>query len=104
MFRLLKVTGISLKPDYLEGDFVLTLKIPLLKKRYRPGDVVVFSHPRYGLMIKKVESISRDGTKISVIGTHTLSTDSRDFGPVDMDSIIGKVIWHIRSPRHKRQT
>lgn len=94
MCRLIKVTGDSLTPLILAGDFVLVLKIPfsLLKS----GDMIVFRHSIYGTMIKLVETISyRDGT-VSVIGTHPASTDSRAFGPVFRKDIIGKVFWRIQ--------
>ncbi|MCP5045650.1 MAG: hypothetical protein GY940_00650, partial [bacterium] len=85
---MLKVTGSSLLPDYRDGDFVVTFKIPVLKKRFRPGDVVVFHHPQYGLMIKRVDAVSHDGSLLTVTGTHPHSIDSRDFGPVKKEKII----------------
>jgi len=99
MCKILKVTGNSLEPAYLEGDFVLTLKIPFYVSAYKSGDTVVFQHPDYGVMIKQVESLSSGGKEIFVAGTHPLSTDSRHFGPVHKRDILGKVIWHIKRPR-----
>jgi phage repressor protein C with HTH and peptisase S24 domain len=98
MFKLLKVTGSSLLPDYREGDFVVTFKVPFLKHRYRRGDVVVFDHAQYGLMIKRVDRITPDGSQLIVKGTHPLSTDSRKFGPIDAGNTLGKVIWHVEKP------
>ncbi len=95
MFKLLKITGSSLLPDFREGDFVLAFKIPFLKLRCRRGDVVVFKHPRYGLMIKKIEKVSNSGTRLIVHGTHPFSIDSRNFGPIDARDTVGKVVWHI---------
>ena len=96
MIQILKVTGESLSPFFLEGDFVVVSKIPFVLRKIKTGDIVVFRHPAYGTMIKKVEQISPDGEEIFVLGTHPESTDSRQFGPLRRQQLIGKVIWHIR--------
>ena len=44
MIRILQVTGDSLAPEYLTGDFVLSVKIPCILFRIRVGDIVVFEH------------------------------------------------------------
>jgi nickel-type superoxide dismutase maturation protease len=95
MIQMLKVTGESLSPFFLEGDFVVVSKIPFVLRKIKAGDIVVFRHPGYGTMIKKVERISPDGEEIYVVGTHPESTDSRQFGPLQRRQLIGKVIWHI---------
>jgi nickel-type superoxide dismutase maturation protease len=95
MIQILKVTGESLSPLFLEGDFVVVSKIPFVLRKIKAGDIVVFQHPVYGTMIKKVEHISPDGAEIFVVGTHPESTDSRQFGPLRRRQLIGKVVWHI---------
>lgn len=95
MFRLLKVTGDSLAPEYREGDFVLVSKIPFYLVPPSPGDVIAFRQPGYGLLIKRIQNISPDGG-FNVIGNHPESIDSRVFGTVRRKDILGKVIWHIR--------
>ncbi len=95
MLRLFKIRGDSLSPEYAQGDFVLVSKIPLLISPPAPGMVIAFRQPGYGLLIKRIESITTDGC-LSVTGTHPDSLDSRTFGPVRPKDIIGRVIWHIR--------
>ncbi len=95
MIQMLKVTGESLSPFFLEGDFVVVSKIPFVLRQIKAGDIVVFRHPVYGTMIKQVETISPDGEQLFVLGTHPESTDSRQFGPLQRRQLIGKVIWHI---------
>jgi nickel-type superoxide dismutase maturation protease len=95
MIQILKVTGESLSPFFMGGDFVVVSKIPFVLRKIKAGDVVVFWHPVYGTMIKKVEHISPDGEEIFVVGTHPESTDSRQFGPLERRQLIGKVIWRI---------
>ena len=96
MFGILKVTGDSLAPDYREGDFVLVVKIPFLLKRLGRGDTIVFKHPDYGILIKRIDSLDTDGGEIYVTGTQPNSVDSRRFGPIRYRDVMGKVIWHIR--------
>ncbi len=95
MFRLFKVRGDSLAPEYSPGDFVLVSKIPFMVSPPAPGMVVAFNQPGYGLLIKRIESIASDG-KLNVAGTHPDSLDSNTFGLVRPTDIIGRVIWHIR--------
>ena len=98
MLRLIKVAGNSLWPQYREGDFVLIVKIPFSILRYQVGDVVVFRHALYGTLIKRVEHIQPQDGGLFVVGNHPDSVDSRRFGAVLPQAILGKVIWHIRRP------
>ena len=96
MISVLKVEGKSLSPDYHEGDFVLVLKIPFLFNNIKPGDTLVFRHAEYGTMIKKVECFDKQTDEITVVGTHQFSVDSRRFGPIQKQDVVGKVVWRIR--------
>ena len=99
MFSLLKVEGSSLEPGYKEGDFVLVSKIPFFFRPVRPGDVIVFKHVLYQTMIKYVERFEPATGEVYVVGTHPGSIDSRSFGPIHLQAIVGKVIWHISKKR-----
>jgi len=98
MFRVLKVAGNSLLPAYQDGDFVLVSKIPFLFGKIRPGDVIAFRHKAYGTMIKEVQRVARNKDEIYVLGTHEGSVDSRHFGPIARQDVLGKVLWHIKKP------
>jgi signal peptidase I len=89
--------GDSLTPEFHQGDFVLVSKIPFLFVPPSPGDVIAFHQPGYGLLIKRIQNLNLDGG-VNVIGNHPESIDSRVFGSVRREDIIGKVIWHIRRP------
>jgi len=95
MFRPIKVTENSLSPEYREGDYVVITTIPFFLRRIRAGDVIVFRHPSYGIMIKRVERVLGAGDQFFVVGEHPYSVDSRQFGPVSKEALLGKVIWHI---------
>jgi hypothetical protein len=99
MLRLLKVTGNSLYPEYEQGDFVVVSKIPFFFAPARPGDVVAFRQPGYGLLIKLVESVDAARGELTVAGTQPDSVDSRLFGPVPKKALVGKVIWHVSKPK-----
>lgn len=95
MLRVIRVTGDSLSPHIREGDYVVVTTIPFFLNRLRAGDVVVFRHPSYGVMIKRVESVLSAGEALFVTGNHLYSVDSRHFGPIPRRDVLGKVIWHI---------
>jgi phage repressor protein C with HTH and peptisase S24 domain len=101
MCRILRISGDSLVPDYHPGDFVLVCKIPFLIGPIKPGDTVAFRHPDHGTMIKKVVALVPDN-RLFVVGTGRHSVDSRRFGPIEQDTLIGRVIWHLRSPDRPR--
>jgi len=96
MCRILRISGESLAPDYRHGDFVLVSKIPLLFRLPRPGEVIAFRQPGYGLLIKRVARLAPQGGGLFVVGAQPQSVDSRQFGEVLPGQVIGKVIWHIR--------
>lgn len=101
IFHPMRIAGYSLYPRYQEGDFVIVSKIPLLLRGPRPGDVVVFRHPTKGELIKIVEHMEPAGDTLFVIGLSADSHDSRAFGPIARQAVLGKVIFHIpRSWRH----
>jgi len=93
MLHVLRITGDSLTPKYKEGDFVLVAKIPFLFP-IKTGDVIVFRKLPWGTLIKMVESIREGGQAFWVVGTHPESTDSRKFGEVNINEVVGKVIFH----------
>jgi len=96
MFRLLKVRGHSLYPEYRDGDYVLTARVPFPSGKIKSGNVIVFRQPVHGLLVKRVQKVLDDGAAFEVRGTQIDSTDSRNFGPVPLSQVKGKVIWHFR--------
>jgi len=99
MINIIKVTGNSLSPFFLPGDFVITVKTSWIVKNLQVGHVIIFNHSDYGVLVKKISSIDPVKQLIVVSGTHPESIDSKTFGPVNFKDITGKVIWHIKKPR-----
>lgn len=86
--RLMRVKGQSMVPRLMPGDFVVIAKwLPI-----RKGSLIIFKKPGYGKMIKEV--ISKD-VGYEVRGSHQNSVDSRTFGPVSKQEIIGRVLFSI---------
>ena len=85
-------------PAFRDGDFVLVCKIPFLFDKLKQGDVIAFQHKEYGTMIKIVQGLATGEGEVNVIGTHENSVDSRRFGPIPYEDVLGKVIWHIKKP------
>lgn len=94
--RLFKIRGHSLHPDFHEGDYVLAAGFSFPSGKIRVGDVIVFRQPGYGILIKRVRRVLDEGREFEVRGTLIESTDSRNFGPVPRERVLGVVIWHIR--------
>lgn len=94
--RVIRISGESLSPEFNHGDFVVISKIPMIFNWFHVGDKVVFYHNSYGRMIKIVSEIDDKKHEYTVTGLHPNSIDSRDFGTIKKDDIIGKVIWHIK--------
>mgnify|MGYP000858392723 CR=1 FL=1 len=94
MIKVLKIKGDSLYPQYKNGDFVIIARSPFLFGKIKVGDVIAFHHDQYGMMIKKVVKIQGNG--YDVRGSMVESIDSRQLGLIPFESVLGKVIWHIR--------
>ena len=61
-----------------------------------PGDIIIFFHDGRE-KIKRIQTL--ENNKIYVLGDHKEeSTDSRHFGVIDTNQVIGKV-WWPRSPK-----
>lgn len=81
-----------MEPTFREGQVLLASSIPYVLWQPRMGDVVVVKNPWDGrLLLKRIEK--REGERYFVAGDNQqFSTDSRTFGPIVKDLIVGKVI------------
>jgi len=114
LFRPFQVNGQSMYPNYDNGEYILTNLISLRLKTIDRGDVVVFESPanKEKDFIKRVIGIPGDEVMIkagfvfvnevkldeSRYLTSGVSSDSREWGYVTKDKIIGKsflVYWPL---------
>lgn len=90
------VSGDSMRPAFEPGDR-LVVGPP---GRVRAGHVVAVPDPRDGrLVIKRVRAVT--GATVELRGdSEAASTDSRTYGPVPVDTIVGRV-WYRYAPRER---
>ena len=82
------VSGNSMYPTLKEGQDVLSINWFVNPK---VGDIVIIE-VNGKQMVKRIQSIS--DRKIFVVGDNEKeSTDSKSFGPVKMEDVVGKVIY-----------
>lgn len=97
MCKILRIAGHSLEPEFRDGDYVLVSRIPFFFRAPHHGNVVAFTKPPYGVMIKRVEYLTQAG-EVFVLGTHATSLDSLQFGLISRRDLLGKVVGHIHRP------
>ena len=80
-------------PELRDGDEVLVDPRAYLRGKAAVGDVVLVSHPTQAAtrIIKRVSAVVAEG--LILLGDNPdESTDSRHFGPVSVDRVLGQVI------------
>jgi nickel-type superoxide dismutase maturation protease len=93
--RRVVVEGASMEPTLRDGDRLLVVKRP----GPGMGRIVALEDPRgHGrLLLKRVVSVL--GGRIVVEGDNKArSTDSRAFGPVDRQAIVGRAVYRYSPP------
>ncbi len=69
-------------------------KIFCIKSKFinlKEKDIVVFSHPKEGLMVKQIKSISAKGYYVK--GTSAFSIDSSVFGLLQKEDILYRMLF-----------
>ena len=89
--RRIEVSGASMLPAFEPGDRVVVVRAG----RIRPGDAVACADPRdpVRIMVKRVASVTDDARYVVLGDNAAASTDSRHFGPIGIDSIIGRLVY-----------
>ena len=77
--RIVRVKGNSMRPRYRDGDYLLISRYRCRKPR--PGDDVVFSHPDFGPLVKRIASI--ENGRLRLRGLNALSADQAVLGSLD---------------------
>ncbi len=84
-----------MEPSIEEGRYVLVNRWAYLLKRPSRGDVVVVKHPSEDrFLVKRIDLAGSD--EYFVVGDNSEhSVDSREFGPVSRDLIVGRVLFQF---------
>jgi len=92
--RLHRVTGTSMRPALRDGDLVV---VDPNGRAPRPGDLVVARPPFQPVdIVKRVATVDRLG-RVRVVGDQPdRSTDSRSFGAIPPERVVGRVTGRLR--------
>lgn len=88
-----RVKGNSMFPTLKEGETVLVNLRAYLQQPPQPDDIVIALHPNFPdqKIFKRVQFVNEYG-RIYLIGDNKAeSSDSRDFGTLPPETIVGKV-------------
>ncbi|MDR3122326.1 MAG: signal peptidase I [Treponema sp.] len=103
LFDFMVTEGPSMTPTIKSGRVLVVLRLAygfrppgargyLLRwSKPKAGDVVVFLTPRGDTAVKRCGAWGGDGTFFALGDNNRESYDSRSYGPVPVDHIIGKV-------------
>ena len=83
-----------MSPSLHDGDFVLTLKF-FTHLQIKLNRKVVFNHPKYGLLIKRIDEINFEEKYFFAKGENLESVSRKDMGKVFFDQIKGFPVLSI---------
>ena len=87
-----RVTGPSMAPTLRPGDHVLVDLGAFRASGPAVGDLVLATHPHTAVrIIKRIASTGPSGAVELQGDNAALSTDSREFGPVELAAVLGRV-------------
>ena len=87
-----KIKGDSMIPTFKENDVVLVNRLSYFLSPPKIGDLIILKRGQY--MIKRIKEIKND--EYFVVGDNKKeSVDSRRFGWIDREDIVGKVLIKI---------
>jgi nickel-type superoxide dismutase maturation protease len=90
--KRLRVSGSSMLPKFQPGEEILFNPKAYRQKPPKAGDIVVAHHPyQEKLIIKRVAVVLEDGSCFLTGDNSSSSTDSRSFGFIPLNEILGKV-------------
>ena len=92
-----KVQDRSMEPEFKSGDYVIVNKLAYIFSKPSKNDVIVLKHPEeMKFLIKRISLITNSDEYYVVGDNKGFSQDSRHFGPVKKDLILGKVLFQVK--------
>jgi nickel-type superoxide dismutase maturation protease len=97
-FRRFRVEDRSMQPTLAPGDYVLVNRWAFRLRPPAPGDLVVLEDPEVPsrFLVKRVSELTATGAIRLAGDNDAASRDSRAFGAVAMERIVGKVWLRLR--------
>ncbi len=88
-----RIEGGSMSPAVSSGERVLVNRAAYWLSRPQPGDLVVVRDPRQPerLLLKRIDRSAGNDAWTVLGDNQAASTDSRAFGPVGRELLVGKV-------------
>ncbi len=83
-----KVSGHSMEPNLKEGQEILVSSLPYFFREPKVGEVIAFKNGDK-FIVKRIRKVL--GERLQVKGDN--KGDSKDFGWIEREKIIGKVIY-----------
>jgi len=92
-----KIEDRSMEPTLKSGDYVFVNKLAYVFGDPSKGDVVVLIHPeeKNKFLIKRISLVTSSDEYFVVGDNKGFSQDSRHFGPIKKELIVGKVWIHL---------
>lgn len=104
-FRLVEVTGPSMVPTLLHGDWLLVQYVRNAEGEIREGDIVVVRHPlQQDLLIVKRAAQRREGGWWVLGDNAFVENDSREFGTVPDELVVARGRGRFRPPREVQRS
>ena len=100
--RLLRVTGHSMAPTLAAGEVVMLDPYAYHRRNPQEDEIVVARHPRQTELriVKRVTAViesDTEGVRLVLASDNAAAgADSRVFGPVTVDLVLGQVISRLR--------
>lgn len=97
-FRRFRVDDESMRPTFEPGDFVLVNRWAYRFRDPRPGDLVVLRDPQAmdRFLVKRIAGGPSENRFLVAGDNEARSRDSRAFGPVGPEAIVGKVWLRLK--------
>lgn len=94
-----RVADSSMEPTLHPGDYVIVNRWAYRRRAPRDGDLVVLRDPQDSerFLVKRVARVDPSGAVLVGGDNEALSRDSRAFGPVEREAIVGKVVLRART-------
>ena len=93
-----KVEDRSMEPTFKSGDYVLVNKLAYVFGNPSKDDIIVLKHPKEKekFLIKRISLVTNSNEYYVIGDNKDFSQDSRHFGPIKKDFIIGKVWTRVK--------